>query len=94
MFKVGEIVVCVSKAPYNYGEFYNHKYNVWFKKDLVGPKTITVGNTYEIISHVDNLVFVKNDKGRVKSFRKDRFVNKICVRKFKIQEICSKLAKK
>ena len=87
MFKPGEIVICVNKLPYNYAEYYNHKYNVRFKKSTTGPKTITIGNTYEIISCDKNLVFIKNDKGKVKSFRKDRFVDKIYARRIKIEKL-------
>ena len=50
MFKVGDKIVCVIKTPYNYAEFYNHKYNIWFKKSPTEPKTITIGKSYEIIS--------------------------------------------
>ncbi len=96
MFEVGEIVVCVNKKAYDYSQYYNRKYNVQFKvqKCLIGPKTITIGKSYEVISTNDNLVYIKNDKGTVKSFRKDRFVNKIYARRLKIQEICGKLVKK
>jgi len=91
MFKPGQIIVCVNKKAYDYSQYYNRKYNVRFKKSLTWPKTITIGKSYEVISTADNLVFIKNDRGILRSFREDRFLDKIYARRIKINEIYKKI---